>query len=292
MKIAFLGLGLIGGSVARAVAEAGWADSLSAWSPSGTGPRAAVGHGIVPASTPREAVRDAALVVLAAPPLACLALVDDLAGDLANSLVADVVVTDVAGTKAAISARAHDRGIRFVGGHPMAGREVGGYEAADPDLFRDRPWVIVPPDPADPAAEELVTGLAAACGARPVRMVAADHDTAVAGISHLPLIVSAALVEAVAGSADWPAAAGLAAGGWASMSRLARGDVEMGAGMLATNADAVSGRLRAFRDVIDAWLGELGGAAPDPDALRRRLAAARDRAMTTEPGPRPGAVGD
>lgn len=244
----------------------------------------AAGHGIAAAPTIGAAIRGADLVVLAAPPLACLELVDALGHDLAADLDADAVVTDVVSTKAAIVARARATGLRFVGGHPMAGREIGGYEASDPELFRGRPWVIVPPEPADAAAEDRVAGLAAACGARPIRMGAAEHDAAVAAISHLPLVVSAALVEAMANSPDWPAAAGLAAGGWASMSRLAHGDVEMGAGMLATNAAPVAERLRALRAVLDAWLAALEADPPAPDELRGRLAAARAQATAADPG--------
>ena len=288
MQIAFLGLGLVGGSVARAVVAAGWADRVTAWSPSGAGPRSAAGHGIAAAPTIRAAIQGADLVVLAAPPLACLDLVDVLSRDLAVDLHEDAIVTDVVSTKAAIVARARGAGLRFVGGHPMAGREIGGYESSDPELFRGRPWVIVPAQPADPAAEDRVAGLAAACGARPIRMSAADHDAAVAAISHLPLVVSAALVEAVAAMPDWPAAAGLAAGGWASMSRLARGDVEMGTGMLATNAAPVAERLRALRDVLDAWLADLEADPPARDDLRRRLEAARMQALAADPGAQPG----
>jgi len=90
-------------------------------------------------------------------------------------------------------------------------------------------------------------------------------------------IVAAALVEAIAGGPDWPVARGLAAGGWASTTRLARGDVEMGAGILATNGPAVVDRLRDLRRVLDGWLTELDTTVPDADRLRDRLAAARGR---------------
>ena len=99
-----------------------------------------------------------------------------------------------------------------------------------------------------------------------------------AAISHLPLVLSAALVEAVGGRADrtrpdWSAASALAAGGWDSMTRLARGDVEMGTGIAVTNAGEIAARLRDVREVIDAWIAALDGA--DADAIRDRLASAR-----------------
>jgi prephenate dehydrogenase len=276
-----VGLGLIGGSVGRAAVAAGW--SVRAWTPSGEGPRRAARDGIEPADRLEGALRDADLVVLAAPPLACLELLDRLAAEPArSSLAPDAVVTDVASTKRAIVERARSRELRFVGGHPLAGRETSGYDASDPDLFRDRPWVIVPPEPADDEAEARVVALAEVCGARPVRATAAEHDRAVAAISHLLLVVSAALVETAANDPDWAMARDLAAGGWASMTRLARGDPTMGAGILATNAAEIADRLRALSATVDAWAADLEG----PDVGRRtgdRLARARAALETEEP---------
>ena len=222
--------------------------------------------------------------------MACLSLLDDLAGRLARDLAPDAVVTDVTSTKAAIVDRARANGLRFVGGHPMAGLESSGYGAADPALFRDRPWVIVPAQPADAAADDRVATLAAACGARPIRMSAPEHDAAVAAISHVPLLISAALVEAMTGRADWPAAAALTAGGWASMSRLAQGDPAMGAGIVATNAPAIADRLRDVRAVVDGWLELLQAKAIDPSAVERRLVDARGRALSSNRGLADGAA--
>ena len=288
MHVTFLGFGLIGGSVALALREVGgW--TAAAWSPSGAGPARAIEAGIVDAAPSRldDALADADLVVLAAPPTACLALLDRLSGEVRTALPGSAVVTDVASTKALLVARALANRLRFVGGHPMAGRETSGFHAATADLFVGRPWVVVPGDPADTVAIERVETLARATGALPVRMDAATHDAAVALISHLPIVVAAALVEAAAGAAgepppaDWPAAVALAASGWRDATRLARGDATMGAGIAATNATALAATLRAYRDRLDAWLALLEATGPDglPDeaAIRARLAAARER---------------
>jgi len=289
VRIAFLGFGLIAGSAARALrtaADARWRDAqLSAWSPSGRGPFRAVRDRIIDVvgADPASVVDGADLVVLGAPPLEVLGLVDQLAGPLRDTLPAAAVITDVASTKAAVVERADRHGLRFVGGHPMAGREASGYEAADGALFAGRPWVVVPGTGAGEADVRLVEELAAACGAYPVRMSATEHDAATGAISHLPLVVAVALVEAVAGTAageqpGWPVAARLAAGGWRDMTRLARGDVAMGAGILATNAGPVAERLLAVRDALDEWLAELDrSGGPDPGRLAERLRAARDR---------------
>ena len=294
MKVALLGFGLIGGSIARALRRPGAATAglgsgrptISAWSPSGDGPATAAREGVIDeaALEPRLALRGADLVVLAGPVPACLAMLDDLAGDLQTALEAGAVVTDVASTKVALTLRATVLGLRYVGGHPMAGSERAGYAASTPDLFVDRPWVVVPSDDDDAVAR--VDALAVAVGARPVRMSASAHDQAVAGISHLPLVVAAALVASVAGHsglerADWPNARLLAAGGWRDMTRLARGDTSMGSGILTTNAAAVAARTRDLIAVLTDWADELerdGG--PDPDAIRARLDDARSALET------------
>jgi len=287
VRVALLGLGLIGGSIARALRQdAAGAWSVAAWTPRGAGPRDAAAAGVLDlaAGTIEAAVDGAELVVLAAPPGECLALLDELAGPVAPFLSPDVVITDVASTKAAIVHQATTLGLRFVGGHPMAGRETTGFGAADGDLFRDRPWVLVPVRP-DDAAVARVEALARACGANPFRLDARAHDTYVAAISHMPLVVSAALVEAVAGTGaeprgDWAWAEALAAGGWASMTRLARGDATMDAGIAATNAPAIAARLRDLQAVIDEWLALLEAAdEPDEPALHARFAAARARLL-------------
>ena len=287
MRIALLGFGLIGGSIARSLHErgpAGGADhTVAAWSPSGDGPAAALRDGVIDTATgsPEAALAGAELVVLAGPAPVCLAQLDELAGPWREALAPDAVITDVASTKATIVLRATALGLRFVGGHPMAGREATGYAASSADLFVDRPWVVVPT--ADDGAVARVEALAAATGARPRRMTAAAHDEAVAAISHLPLVVAAALVEAIAGAEptdreDWPTAAGLAASGWRDMTRLARGDVAMGTGIVVTNGPAIAARVRDLIVVLEAWLAELersGG--PDEEEVATRLRTARDR---------------
>ena len=287
-RIAFLGFGLIAGSIARAL-SVGTAGSprpvLVGWSPSNAGPESAVRDGVLAAaaSEPAEALEGADLVVIGAPPIETAALVASLGGPLRAALADDAVVTDVASTKSGIVAAADAAGLRFVGGHPMAGREVAGYAHSAADLFAGRPWVLVQGAAADAAALERVAWVATACGARPLPMDAAAHDAAAAGISHLPLVVAAALAEAVAGASaerpGWSAAAPLAASGWRDMTRLALGDVRMGAGIAATNGPAIARGLRDLRDVLDTWIDELEGQAggPDPGRLEARLRAVRDR---------------
>ena len=277
-RIAFLGLGLIGGSIALALREAGSPARLVAWTPTLAGPEEALRAGAIDevAVVPEAAIAGAGLVILAGPPLDVVELLG--AGATAGpwgSLAAGAVVTDVTSTKARVIEAAGAGEIPFVGGHPMAGRETSGFGAATADLFVGRPWVVVDGDAATEGGVALVEALALAVGAWPVRMAAEAHDQAVAAISHLPLVAAAALVDAVtADPSTWGTAATLAASGWRDMTRLARGDVDMGAGILATNRRAVVDQLRAYRAAIDAWIGALDADA-DAETLRAQLAAAR-----------------
>jgi prephenate dehydrogenase len=284
-RIAFLGFGLIGGSIAGALRDAGCRSQLVGWTPEGRGPAAGLQVGFLDAAatTPADAIDGAGLVVLAGPPLAIVAQLSELAGPLRRALLDGATITDVASTKGRIVDKAGAHRLPFVGGHPMAGREVSGVAGAKPDLFVGRPWVVVPSSAASAQDIARVESLAAAVGARPVRMSAAEHDSAVAAISHLPLVAAAAMVEAVAltdpGAADWTVARALAASGWSDMTRLARGDSEMGAGILATNGPAVVARLRAYRVAIDAWIDlvENGERRDEPPGwgLQGRLEAAK-----------------
>jgi len=275
-RICFLGLGLIGGSIALGLRAAGSRARLVAWTPSLAGPEAALHAGAIDevAVVLEAAISDAGLVVLAGPPLDVVGLMGPATAPWA-ALAPDAVVTDVASTKAVVMAAAAEAGVPFVGGHPMAGRETSGFGAATADLFVDRPWVIVEGATSPAGGVDLVEALAVSLGSLPVRMAADTHDAAVAAISHLPMVAAAALVDAVVGDpAIWGAAAPLAASGWRDMTRLARGDADMGAGILATNREAVANQLRGYRTAIDAWIRALeSGEAPD--ALRSRLAAAR-----------------
>ena len=283
MRVAFLGLGLIGGSIARALREAGGGWWTGAWTPSGEGPRAAFAARVIDRAAPSapELIAEADLIVLAAPPLACVGLIGRLGGAWRGSLRPGATVTDVASTKAELQSEAMAAGIPWVGGHPMAGRESSGFGAADASLFRDRPWVITPAVGGGDRAR--VEALAVACGARPVSLDAALHDRLVAAISHVPLLTSVMLVEAMTGAPagfdpEWPAAATLAAGGWRDTTRLARGDTAMGAEIAATNAGPIAERLHAYRARLDEWIALLetpGG--PDAAAVRERLDAARAR---------------
>ncbi|HEY2887267.1 MAG TPA: prephenate dehydrogenase/arogenate dehydrogenase family protein [Candidatus Limnocylindrales bacterium] len=282
MRLAIIGLGLIGGSIARAARSGRWPssfDEISAWSPTGAGPAAALADGVIDqaAGSLSAAIERADLVVLAADPLTCLDLLDAVAA--LASAERSPTVTDVASTKGEIVGRADRLELPFVGGHPMAGLETSGYGHSRADLFDGRPWVLSPGRFARPIDLERTEQLVAACGGEPVRLDPAAHDTAVAAISHLPLVLAAALVQAVGNGDDWPLARTLAAGGWGSATRLARGDVAMGAGIAATNAPELARRIRSLAAELEGWLADLESTPDDlaatADRLEVRLRAAQ-----------------
>jgi len=281
MKIAIIGLGLIGGSIARALAvrdPGQW--EVTGWSRGGSAGQA-LSEGViqVAAGAPESAVMNADLVVLAAAPAVNVELVGRLGAVVAGARATLTDVTSVQRPMAAAAAAVP--GLRFVGGHPMAGRERRGYEAAAADLFVDRPWLVLPGASAGPEDVARVEALATACGARPRRLDPATHDRLVAAISHLPLIASAALAEAVTTSPDWPAAAELAAGGWRDATRLARGDADLGAGIASLNRDEILAWLGRLEAAIAAWKEEIR--AGDAEALRTRFE--RIRAALEAPAP-------
>jgi len=150
--------------------------------------------------------------------------------------------------------------VDLVGGHPMCGRERSGIDAADPELFRDAPWILTRPEP-------VVMELAGQLGARPLVMEAERHDRLVAGVSHAAFMLSIAYVLALSGSGDWADMSRVAGPGFRDMSRLAAGDPELYTAIVSTNREALGVALRDVEATIarlrrhlaagDARLGEL-----------------------------------
>jgi prephenate dehydrogenase len=237
--VAVAGLGLVGGSLARALRRAGYrvigVDRASILR------RARAARAITAATTDLgRAAAEADVVVLAAPPAANRALLRRLAG------FDGLVVTDVGSVKSPIVEEARRLGLgRFVGGHPIAGSERAGFEASRADLFRGHAWVLVPG--ADPVAVRTVTRLVRATGARPVRMDAGEHDRVLAYLSHVPQLAAWALMGAAQGDAAARRRLALAGPGFRDMTRLARSPRALWKQILGENRREVGRALRAFR---------------------------------------------
>lgn len=196
------------------------------------------------------------LVVVAAPP--------DVTADVVARELArhpEAVVTDVASVKGHVLAELRAAGApldRYVGSHPMAGRERSGPSAAVPDLFLGRPWVIAQAQESAAHAVLAVRELAVDLGAVPVTMDADAHDAAVAAVSHVPQVV-ASLMAARLVDVD-ESALGLAGQGLRDVTRIAASDAELWTSILAANSAAVRPLLTALRGDLDAVIDALAAA--------------------------------
>jgi prephenate dehydrogenase len=223
-RVAVVGTGLMGTSVALAAARAG--ASVTGWDvePS-TAARAAALGGFTGAATLEEAVVGADLVVVCTPiPM----IADSVAAALSAST--DAIVTEVGSIMDSVARQVAERSDerdlrRFVAGHPMGGSERSGPEHASPSVLDGIVWVLSATASTDPAAVEGLETWVSGLGARPVRMAADRHDRLVAFVSHLPQVASTALMGLAASEeADEPEILLLAAGGFRDLTRLAASD--------------------------------------------------------------------
>jgi prephenate dehydrogenase len=247
-RIAIAGIGLIGGSMALGVR-----DRWPAAAVVGIDRPAVLAHAIGSGAIDRglasiAELDDADLVVLAAPVRQNARLL----GELPARIVERALLTDVGGTKRDIvnAARRLPPGATFVGGHPIGGAERGGFGFARPDLFKNRPWILTPAvgtgDAALAALRRFVEGL----GARPTVMDAAEHDTVMAFVSHLPQLTASALMDTVGGAV---AGGGLAVAGrgLVDTTRLASSPPSVWREICAVNADAISSALDQLIDRLN-----------------------------------------
>jgi prephenate dehydrogenase len=251
-SVTVLGTGLIGGSIGLAMKEAGSAGRLTAYDPDASALQAALQLGAADrlAASPAEAVAEADLVVLALP----VDRIPKTCWEIAHAVPASAVVTDVGSAKKEVVGEGEGAfGERFIGGHPMAGSERQGIEAADPSLFQDAWWILTPTERTASAAYEKVSGLARLVGAKPVALSPETHDSLVARLSHVPQIVASALVELAAGAGEKDALLELAGTGFRDVTRIAASNPELWIAILKANRpavlDALEGLERRLQDV-------------------------------------------
>lgn len=190
-------------------------------------------------------IQGADIVVLATPVRHIIATLDEIGPHLWPG----ALVTDMGSTKGDICAALNTLpdSVQPIGSHPMTGKETAGFEAAEPGLYRNAPWVLTPLPRTSPNALALAMELAQAVGARPIVLEPARHDRLVASISHLPFLLASALVHAVNDvGVDDPKVWELAAGGFRDTSRVAASDTRMFMDILLTNRVAVLEQLDLF----------------------------------------------
>jgi prephenate dehydrogenase len=297
-RLAVIGTGLIGASVALAAKRAGAAEEVAGFDPDPAALEAALARGAIdePAGSLGAAVAGAELVVVAAP-------VAQVAGQVRAALEAsgeEATVTDVGSTKSGACAAAGGSP-RFVGGHPVSGSEARGAEHASPELFDGATWFLTPLTETDPARYRLVHGFVSALGATPVAVDPQAHDRLVALTSHLPHALANLLVNQ-AGSSRIEGHEPLAAAGGSlrDMTRVAGANPRIWVDIFVENAASLGESLAEHRrrveqleaalDAGDAgflarWIGEAAGnrrrmladAFPDPGELQQLRVHVPDR---------------
>ncbi len=263
---AIIGTGLIGTSVGLALRASGW--FVTGWDPDRDALQAALDFAGIDerADDSDQAIDGAELVVLAGPPATVVA---GLPG-----LVTQTLVTDVAGIKVPVVAAAGHLA-HFVGGHPMAGREHAGPRAASAALFRGATWILCS-DGASPGDLARMQEVVTSVGAVPVVMTAAEHDAAVATISHLPQVLASVLVRL---AAEDPHALDLAAGSFRDLTRVALSEPAWWADLLMINQNEVRNVLGSLVEALGDWSSALEGGAVEQLATELQSARHVRRAM-------------
>ncbi len=252
-RVAIVGVGLIGGSLARALKRADSRVHILGIDSDPEALRLALRAGAIDAagSQPGRGLEDCDLVVLATPVKSIPRLLEGVRPWLAPG----ALVTDVGSTKRLICTCAWELLAEtniFVGGHPMAGREVAGFSGSASDLFQGAVWVLCPPDGGRPGQVERVKQTIRMIGARPRIMSAPEHDRAVAMGSHLPQLISTALARAIEQAPE-----SLSGSGLTDVLRLAGSPWSVWQGILETNADNIDSALVTFIGRLEGYRRKL-----------------------------------
>jgi len=263
MKLAVIGVGLIGGSFALALKKAKQVSHVVGVGRSVANLKLAIERGIID-STAKDA-GDADVVLVAAPVGQYPAIFKSLQGSKA-------IITDAGSTKRDVVALGKNLS-RFVPGHPIAGAEKSGAAAASADLFRDRRVVLTPLKESDDAAVAEVKKLWEACGARVSSMTAEEHDAVLAAVSHLPHLLAYGLVHEVAKRKNSEQLFSFAAGGFRDFTRIASSHPEMWRDICLANRDLLLSELKKFQGKVGAIEKLLQ--AGDGAALEKLFAEAR-----------------
>ena len=270
--VAVIGTGLMGGSLGLALRRHDGAVEIRGYDEDPTSAAAALERGAIThrSSSAAEAVAGARVVALGVPVDRIPEVLDGIAGDVP----VDAVVTDLGSAKEAVVAHGtRVLGDRFVGGHPMAGSERRGIEAASEGLFDGAWWILTPTEATSQASYRAVTEIVTAAGARPVALEPGVHDALVARLSHLPQLVASALVDVAASSGDKEALLGLAAGGFRDVTRIAASHPELWVAIIRANRAAVLDAIRTLQRTLGSLEANISEGAWDE--VGRRLAAAR-----------------
>lgn len=250
-----IGLGLIGGSMAKALRDTYPASYITAYDPHANTLKKAIDSGIINQGLSlfdAKKLAHAHVVFLCAPVQPCIEALDALAPYLTK----ETLVTDVCSTKGdllrtVITLQKQYPDLNFVGGHPMAGKEKAGYSASTATLFQDAVYLLCPPAGADPAQVERLADLITAIGATPTPIDWQGHDHLLASISHLPHVIASALCNIAAQEEDESGTlARLAAGGFRDITRIASSSPSLWRSITMSNTQEVSGMITRMIDLL------------------------------------------
>ena len=251
--LSIIGVGLIGGSLARALRKAKLVNRVSACNRCEETLKKAIELDVIDdySMNIEEAIAGADVVVIGTP----LSVTEKLLPQIATALDKKTILTDVGSAKASVvkAARAAmgDQFPRFVPGHPIAGTEKSGVEASFAELFIDHRVILTPVKETDSAAHQLISDMWKAVGAEVIDLEVEHHDQVLAATSHLPHMLAYALVDCLAGMEEREEIFKYAAGGFADFSRIASSSPEMWHDICIANRDALLNTLSIFSEHID-----------------------------------------
>lgn len=279
MRVAIIGLGLIGGSLGLALKRArGKEVEIMGYARRPETISQAMELGAIDSSEPSltNVVRRAELIIIATPVTA----IKEVLQQIAPCLLPNTIVTDTASTKVQVMEWAGEYlspKVDFIGGHPMAGKEKFGIQAAQADLFQGSTYCLTTAAETSPEATQSIVEMVEEIGAIPFFTEASEHDYLVAGISHLPLLLSAALVSVTTQNPSWGKMAKLAATGYKDLTRLASGNPKVNGDICLTNKEAIlhwidgfTGELERFRQLVASGGDELERVLAEMSEARQR----------------------
>ncbi len=281
-RLTIVGVGLIGGSLARALRRAGKRIEIIGYGRNHLNLQRALELGVIDRFETRiaDAVRDADMIVVAVP----VGVIGRVLREMVPHISADAVITDVGSTKASVirdarSALGEALPV-FVPGHPVAGNERRGVEASTAGLFEDRAVLLTPVVETRPVALARVRAMWQATGARVIDMDAEHHDRILAATSHLPHVLAYTLVDALARMDDSEEIFNYAAGGFRDFTRIASSDPLMWRDICLANSEAIAAVLVEYQRHLDAALQAIRrGDGETLMALFERAKAIRDRVV-------------
>ena len=250
-KVCIVGVGLIGGSLAKAMIRSKQATHVVGFGRDAQRLQAAQNSGVITGYTTdiKKALDGADMVVIATP----VGSFESILKSIQPHVDASMVITDVGSTKASVIKVAESvfgsLPSHFVPAHPIAGKEKSGFEASDGDLFVGRKVIITPTESSSAEAVEAVKSVWQATGATVDMMSAASHDELLAMTSHLPHMLAFSIMNYLI--SQHPSASLYAAGGFRDFSRIASGDPIMWRDICLNNNEAIVKHIKGYRDTLD-----------------------------------------